>query len=91
MTMTAEIRSEISRQLTVQTFTFKVLFSLRIPDPTDIEKNALADAIAPPDTDLINSMFSARDIYNFKAQLRRDALDPLTSVQILIREFDEKD
>jgi hypothetical protein len=91
MTMIAEIKSDICRQFTVQTFTFKILFSLRIFDSIDIEKNAFADAIASSDTDLINSMFSTRDIYNFKTQLRRDALDSLTSVQILIREFDERD
>jgi hypothetical protein len=91
MTMTAEIKSEISRQFTIQIFTFKILFSLRISDSIDIEENAFADAIASSDTDLINSMFSTRDIYNFKTQLRRDVLDSLISMQILIREFDEKD
>lgn len=36
-------------------------------------------------------MFSNRDIYNLRAQLRRDALGPLTLIQALIQEFDKGD
>ena len=40
---------------------------------------------------IVNPMFKPRDIYNLKAQMRRDVLGPLTPIQALIREFDEKD
>lgn len=36
-------------------------------------------------------MSNNRDIYNFRAQFRRDALGPLSPVQALIQEFDEDD
>ncbi len=89
--MTEEVKVEMTRQLTIQTFTSKILFILRIFNSIDTEANALANAIANLDADLINSIFQTRDIYNFKAQLRRDILDSLTSVQILIRKLNESD
>ncbi len=75
MTMTDEIKSDITRQLTVRTASFKVLFTLRL------------DEFANDD----NSMIKSRDIYNLKAQLRRDDLESLTLIQILMRELDEDD
>ncbi len=36
-------------------------------------------------------MLKSRDIYNVKAQLRREILDSLTSIQVLIQEFDRDD
>jgi hypothetical protein len=73
--MTDEIKSDITRQLTVRTASFKVLFTLRL------------DEFANDD----NSMIKSRDIYNLKAQLRRDDLESLTLIQILMRELDEDD
>jgi hypothetical protein len=40
---------------------------------------------------IVNSLLNARDIYNVKAAMRRDALKSLTSVQALIRELDQDD
>ncbi len=90
MTLNSEMKNEISRQLIVQVFTFKILFNLCILDSVDID-NDLTNSNANSDADLINSMFKTRDIYNLKTQLRRDALDSLTSMQVLIRELNESD
>ena len=43
------------------------------------------------DTDNNNPLFKPRDIYNIKAQLRRDTLGPLTPVQALMQELDQND
>jgi hypothetical protein len=37
-----------------------------------------------------NLMINSRDIYNMKIQLRRDNLESLTLIQILMRELNEK-
>ena len=84
MAMTAEVKSEISRQLTVQVAPSKVLSSLRIPDPTLGSVNT----DDPADPQIINPLFKPRDIYNHKAQMRRDILGPLTPVQALIQGLD---
>ena len=84
MAMTTEVKSEISRALTVQTVPSKILSSLRIPDPTTKVNDD------PEDLYIINPLFKPRDIYNFEAQLRREALGPLTPVQALIRELNER-
>ena len=86
LAMTSEVKSEISRALTVQTAPSRILSSLRIPDPmTGVNHED------PEDPVIVNPMFKPRDIYNVKAQLRREALGPLTSVQALIRELDQGD
>jgi hypothetical protein len=36
-------------------------------------------------------MFKFRDIYNLKAELRREVLKSLSSIQALIRELDQDD
>lgn len=86
MTMTSEIKSEISRALTVQTASSKILSSLRIPD--------LITGVNHDDSEnpfIINPLFKARDIYNVKAQLCQEALNPLSPVQALIRELNQGD
>jgi hypothetical protein len=40
---------------------------------------------------MIKSMFKARDIYNIKVQMRRDALGSWTWIQALIRQLQEED
>jgi hypothetical protein len=76
MTMISEIKSDISRQLIVQTASSKILFTLRL----DFAFN-----------DDLNFLFKSRDIYNVKAKLRRDDLNSLTSIQVLMRELNRDD
>ncbi len=84
--MTSEIKSEIFRQLTVQIAPSQILSSLRVVDSiTEV------DWKDSENLRIINSMFKSRDIYNVKAQLRREILDPLTSIQVLIQELDRDD
>ncbi len=75
MTMTDEIKSDISRQLTVRTASFRILSTLRLDESANVN----------------NSMIKSRDIYNLRAQLRRDDLGSLTSIQTLMRELNEND
>ena len=78
MAITSEVKDEISRQLTVQITPSNILSSLRVQDPTTVAK-------------AINPIFKSRDIYNLEAQLRNEALGPLTPIQALIRELDQGD
>ena len=80
-------RQEIVRSLSVQTRPSNVLSALRIEDPTpdSIRWDHAGDPV------VVNPIFSNRDIYNLQAQLRRDALGPLTPIQALIQEFDKGD
>ena len=82
-----EHKEEISRQLTVQTKQANVLSSLRIRAPTP--NSVRWDENGNPE--VVNPMFISRDIYNFRAQLRRNALGSLTPIQSLIQEFDKSD
>ena len=86
LAMTKEVKSEISRALIVQTAPFKILSSLRVADPT-----TGINFDDPENPYIINPLFKPRDIYNVKAQLRRETLGPLTPVQALIRELDQGD
>jgi hypothetical protein len=80
-----EIKSEITRQLTMQIASEKMLSSLRISDSaTSIDLNHFENFV-------IVSLLKARDIYNVKTQMRRDALRFLTSMQALIRFLNESD
>ncbi len=78
MTMTREIKNEIFRQMIVQITSREILFNLRLSYAANEKTNF----------DLINSdinfMIKSRDIYNIKAQLRRDDLDFMTSIQALM-------
>ncbi len=82
--MTSKIKSEISRQLTIQVFASKILSNIRI-------SNSIIDVNFSNSKNLrvINSMFRSKDIYNFKAKLRREVLNSLIFVQALIRELNE--
>jgi hypothetical protein len=86
MTMTFEIKNEISRQLIVQIASSQIISSLRIInfildwDNTNSENSRI-----------INFMFKSRDIYNMKAQLRREAFNFLTFIQALIQELNRDD
>jgi hypothetical protein len=71
MTMIFEMKSDISRQLTMQTALFKILFTLRL------------DIVANFDS----SIFKSRNIYNLKAKLRCENLESLTFIQALMREL----
>lgn len=73
LTMIEEIKTDVSRQLTVHTASFKILSTLRV------------------EFDHSNSMIKSRDIYNMKAQMRRDTLSSLTSMQALMQELNQKD
>ncbi len=76
--MTREIKNEIFRQMIVQITSREILFNLRLSYAANEKTNF----------DLINSdinfMIKSRDIYNIKAQLRRDDLDFMTSIQALM-------
>ena len=85
MIITSQIRSDVTRQLIVQTASFKILFTLRIDSVSESVATNSFESVA------INFMIKPRDIYNLKAQLRREELDPLTFVQALIRGLDQED
>jgi hypothetical protein len=86
LAMISEMRNVISRQLTVQMTSTKILSSLQISNfITEINFDDSEHFY------VINSLFNARDIYNVKIQMRRDVLRSLTSVQALIRELDQDD
>ncbi len=74
--MTSEIKSDISRKLTVHIASSKILFIFRL----DFAFN-----------DDFNLLLKSRDIYNVKAKLRRDDLDSLTSIQVVMRELNRDD
>lgn len=78
-------KAEISRALTVQTSSSQILSNLRLPDPV----TGVTDDYEDPQP--INPLFKRRDIYNIKAQMRREALGPLTPIQALLQEFDKGD
>lgn len=86
LAMTSKVKSEVSRALIVQTASSKILFSLRVADSM-IEVSF--DDLENPH--IVNFLFKPRDIYNVKTQLRREALEPSTSMQALIRELDQED
>jgi hypothetical protein len=75
MIITDEIKNDISRQLTVKTASFRILSTLRLDEFANVD----------------NSMIKSRDIYNLRAQLRRDDLRSLIFIQILMRELNEND
>ena len=64
-----------------------MLSSLRIGAPTP--NSVRWDENGNPE--VVNPMFISRDIYNLRAQLRRNALGSLTPIQSLIQEFDKGD
>jgi hypothetical protein len=84
--MILEIKSDISRQLIVQIAFAKILSILQISNSTtEVNFDDLEHSY------IVNSLFSSRDIYNVKAQMRREALESLTFVQALIRELNQSD
>ncbi len=84
--MKSDLINEVKRQLIVQTSLSPVLSSLRVPDMNaDLSSHDSNDEI------MIKSMFKARDIYNIKVQMRRDALGSWTWIQALIRQLQEED
>jgi hypothetical protein len=92
--MTREIKSDIFRQLIVQTASLKILFTLRL----DFENTSFANTSFANTSfanisfvDDINLLFKSRDIYNVKTKLRRDDLDSLRSVQALMRKLNRSD
>ena len=84
--MTNAMKNEISRNLRIQISFTRIIFNLRVTD--SITEISFADFSNP---EMINLMFKPRDIYNMKTQLRREFFGPLTSMQALIKEFDEND
>ncbi len=84
ITMTSEIKNDISRQLKVQTTSSQIIFNLRI-------SNLISDSsIDSKNSEIINSLIKSRDIYNLKTKFRRDSLKSLTSVQALIRKLNRE-
>ncbi len=75
MTMIDEIKSDISRQLIVRTASSRVLFTLRLDEFANFD----------------NSMIKSRNIYNLRAQLRRDDLESLIFIQTLMRKLNENE
>ncbi len=96
MTMTREMKNDIFKQLTVQTASSKILFTLRLDFAnisTSFANVSFANVFFANISfiDDLNLLFKSRDIYNVKAKLRRDDLDSLTSVQALMRELNRGD
>jgi hypothetical protein len=90
MTMTREIKNEIFKQMIVQITSREILSSLRLSHAANKKTNEKTNS----NFDLINSdinlMIKSRDIYNIKAQLRKDDLDFMTSIQAFMHQlFDE--
>jgi hypothetical protein len=73
--MIDEIKNDISRQLIIKTASFRILSTFRLDEFANVD----------------NSMIKSKDIYNLRAQLRRDDLRSLTLIQILMRELNEND
>jgi hypothetical protein len=71
--------------LQIQTKFFQILSSFRISDFIDSSSADSENSI------VINSMFKSRDVYNLKAELRREILKSFTSIQALIRELNQDD
>ena len=85
MIMNANMQSEVTRQLIVQVASAKILVSLRVSDSViDVDDNY-------ENSQLINSLLKSRDIYNYKVKVRREVLESLTSIQVLIRELEESE
>ena len=83
--MIDQMKNEIFKILKIQISFVRIVFSLRVVD--SVIDVSFADS---SNFEIVNSMFKLRNIYNMKAQLRREAFGPLTPVQALIKEFDEK-
>ena len=79
--MIKNVKSEITRDLKVNVKLFQILSSLRIPDPM----------AATSENSYVNFMFRVQDIYNLKAEMRRQFLGPLTPIQALLNELNDKD
>ncbi len=89
LAMIAEIKSDVSRQLKVQTTSSQIIFSLRIEDFITSASVSAAD-IDSKNSQIINSMIKSRDIYNLKTKLRRESLESLSFIQALIRELNQE-
>ncbi len=86
MTLISKMRIDIQRQLTVQVASAMILSSLQISNSIiEVNFDDLKHSY------IVNSLLNARDIYNVKTIMRRDALKSLTSVQVFIRELDQDD
>jgi hypothetical protein len=85
LVMTKKIKSDISRQLIIQIALSQMFLTLRIANfIIDIDwKDSKHSRV-------INFMFKSRDIYNFKAQIRRDVFESLTFIQVLIQQLDRE-
>ncbi len=104
MTMTREIKSEIRKQLIVQTMSEKIIFFIRLLENfnfadvtftnvefTNVEFTNVAFANVAFDSFFVNSMIKTRDVYNIQTQMRRDQLEFMTSMQALMHQLDDDD
>jgi hypothetical protein len=96
MIMTREIKNEIFRQIIIQITSREILFNLRLSHAAIFDSANLDSANFDwANSDLanfdINLMIRSRDIYNIKAQLRRDDLDSMTSVQAFMHQLTDED
>ena len=81
-------KSKLSRQLKIHIKSTNVLSSLRVEDFTTNKQTLNARQNDKDEVSIINSLFVTRDIYNFRAALRRVILKSFTSIQALIKKFD---
>ncbi len=84
--MNVDVKSDVSRQLRIQTISSQIISSLRIENLITNVAN-----INSENSGIINSMIKFRNIYNLKAKLRRESLKLLSSIQALIRELDQEE
>ncbi len=89
MIMTREIKSEIKEQLIVQIASNKVISLVRLSESFDFANVNIANVAL--DSSFINSMIKTRDIYNILTQMRRNALEFITSMQALMHQLDDDD
>jgi uncharacterized protein YjbI with pentapeptide repeats len=104
--MTREIKNEIFKQMIIQITSREILFSPRFSHVA-IFDSANLDSANSDSANLnsanfdwanfdwtnsdINLIIRSRDIYNIKAQLRRNNLDSMTSVQALMHQLVDED
>jgi dTDP-D-glucose 4,6-dehydratase len=64
--------------LKIQIASFKIIFIVRLSDSNSI-------------LDFVHSLIKSRDVYNIKTQMRRENLEFMTSIQVLMHELDSND
>ncbi len=82
---------------TIQVASFKIISIVRLFTTINLSAIFTFDSITFEsvsfdfDSAFINFLIKTRDVYNIKAQMRRDELESMTSIQALMHQLDEND